>query len=73
MDHTGAVAFSRAHFGEGVGPILLNEVDCFGNESSIIQCYWTAHNTHTCFHSEDAGVRCLGSQPYVDKLNLCLS
>ena len=38
----------------------MSDVECSGSESLLIQCQWTAHNTDTCFHSHDAGVRCLG-------------
>lgn len=57
---SGAVAYSRAYFGQGSGPILLNNVQCVGTEASLIECYWSAHNIHTCLHSEDAGVMCQG-------------
>lgn len=56
----GAVAYSRAYFGQGSGPVLLSNVQCVGTEASLIECYWSAHNTHTCLHSEDAGVMCQG-------------
>lgn len=52
----GAVAFSGAHFGQGVGPIQMGNVGCFGNESALIQC---AHSTiSNCVHADDAGIRC---------------
>lgn len=56
----GAVAFSRAHFGQGIGPVLFSNVQCDGTETTLIECPWTAHNTHLCHHSEDAGVMCQG-------------
>ncbi|XP_062933531.1 macrophage scavenger receptor types I and II isoform X2 [Cynocephalus volans] len=40
------------------GPIWLNDVSCFGRESSIEECkirYW---GVRTCSHHEDAGVTC---------------
>ena len=61
VSHAGAVAYSRAHFGQGSGPILLNNIQCVGTERFLLECYWTAHNAHTCLHSEDAGVMCQGS------------
>ena len=60
VSHAGAVAYSRAHFGQGSGPILLNNIQCVGTERFLLECYWTAHNAHTCLHSEDAGVMCQG-------------
>ena len=45
-------------FGGGMGPILLDDVQCTGSENSLSDC--TAITDHDCEHSEDAGVRCLG-------------
>ena len=56
----GAVAFSNAHFGAGVGPIQLDNVDCTGSESSLIDCSHSSTVTCTNGHSENAGVRCQG-------------
>ena len=55
-----AVAFSRAHFGAGTGPIHLDNVGCRGNERNLTDC---PHSSSIyCYrgHSEDAGVRCQG-------------
>ena len=58
MSHNaGATAYSGAYFGEGSGPILLDNVQCVNSEPTLIQC--THATQHNCHHSEDAGVRCL--------------
>ena len=54
---TGALAFSTAYFGRGTGPILLDNVHCTGNESSLLECNHL-YNQSNCAHSADAGVRC---------------
>lgn len=41
----------------GIGPIHLNELECSGNEKSIIDCKFNAES-QGCNHEEDAGVRC---------------
>uniref|UniRef100_A0ABM5GJI9 Neurotrypsin n=2 Tax=Pogona vitticeps TaxID=103695 RepID=A0ABM5GJI9_9SAUR len=53
-----AKAWSQAYFGEGSGPVLLDEVRCTGNELSIEECPKSSWQEHNCGHKEDAGVSC---------------
>ncbi|KAM7385010.1 hypothetical protein PAMP_001111 [Pampus punctatissimus] len=53
-----AKARSMAYFGEGRGPIHLDNVRCSGNETSLGQCAAEGKDSHDCRHSEDAGVIC---------------
>ncbi|XP_074815983.1 neurotrypsin-like isoform X2 [Natator depressus] len=51
-------ALSWAHYGQGSGPILLDEVECSGNELSLDQCKKNNWGQQNCDHIEDAGVSC---------------
>ena len=55
---TGAEALSSATFGEGVGDIYLDDVQCSGSENRLIDCPYNPIDN--CVHAEDAGVRCQG-------------
>eukprot|EP00057_Strongylocentrotus_purpuratus_P016533 XP_011671007.1 PREDICTED: neurotrypsin-like [Strongylocentrotus purpuratus] len=58
----GASDFTRMAetFGEGTGAILLDNVNCVGNEASIVDCRMNDIGDEDCTHSEDAGVICRG-------------
>ena len=55
-----AVAHINAYYGQGTGPILLDDVSCTGTEGRLVSCPYDS-NTADCSHSEDAGVRCNNS------------
>ena len=59
LGFTGAKMIKQsAFYGEGTGPILLDDVRCVGNESFIWECSHLGSNAHNCGHHEDAGVEC---------------
>ena len=61
LSATGAQAFRRAFFGEGTGPIFFDQLGCLGDEASLLDCStFSSLGLHTCDHSEDAGIKCVG-------------
>ena len=52
-----AVALTTG-FTNGAGQIWLDNVQCRGTESRLIDCPANALGSHNCAHFEDAGVSC---------------
>ena len=50
---------ARAYYGQGSGPILLDNVRCTGSESHIWDCKHNGWNDDNCGHYKDVGVDCL--------------
>ena len=66
--YIGAQGASFSQFGQGIGPIHLDNVQCTGTENSLLQCTYSP--IHNCAHFEDAGVICVngsaGSSMYIN-------
>ncbi|XP_045465990.1 uncharacterized protein LOC123674890 [Harmonia axyridis] len=62
LGYKGTVTVKKeAYFGEGKGPIWLDQVTCFGNESKLEKCSHWKWGENNCEHNEDVGVICINS------------
>ena len=69
-----ATIYSNAHFGQGSGPILLEDITCTGNELTLSSCGHLGFGiTRSCTHFEDAGVRCHSRSNYKLIIINCIS
>ncbi|KAF2986270.1 hypothetical protein EK904_009799 [Melospiza melodia maxima] len=60
-------AAKKAEFGEGSSlRILLDDVQCSGQERTLLECSHAGVGTHNCKHEEDAGVVC-GREEVTDR------
>lgn len=58
-----AVALPAAMtFGQGSGPIFLDNVDCKGREAALSECWSHGWGIHNCYHYEDVAVVCNGNE-----------
>ena len=44
---------------DGTGQIFLDDLQCTGSESRLVDCPHNGLGSHNCDHSQDAGVRCV--------------
>ncbi|KAI8514437.1 scavenger receptor [Branchiostoma belcheri] len=47
-----------AYFGQGTGPIYMDDLRCDGNETSLFSCSYAGWTINDCDHGQDAGVVC---------------
>ena len=58
MSYENALVKTGAYFGEGTGPIWLDNVSCTGSEQNVTVCEHSEWGVADCDHSRDAGVVC---------------
>ncbi len=54
-------AITNAFFGNGIGPIFLDQLQCSSQELNLLLCKSKAPGLVQCSHSEEVGVRCPGT------------
>ena len=61
LGYPDAVSAPRySHYGQGIGPIWLDDVACLGTEPDIFTCGHIGIGSHNCEHYEDASAKCSG-------------
>ncbi|XP_017137513.1 uncharacterized protein LOC108152581 isoform X4 [Drosophila miranda] len=63
LGYYGPAKLENNIFGHGNGPIWLDQVMCFGNESSIDKCSHWNWGDHNCNHTEDVALHCSAGPP----------
>ena len=58
LARNGGESYIEARYGEGSGQVILDDVICTGNESSLAECSHRQPFTSNCEHDEDVSVRC---------------
>ena len=55
----GAISLFGSFVVDGTGQIVLDDLQCTGSESRLIDCPHNGLGNHNCDHSKDAGIRCV--------------
>ena len=58
--YNGTDVLPISDFTQGSGPIFLDELTCSGTEERVTDCDGPAPGLHTCTHSQDTAIRCIG-------------
>ena len=56
--YAGALATTGTSFGRGTGPTIINNVQCIGSETQLMDCRRIELSERTCSHTSFAGVQC---------------
>ncbi|KAF6716083.1 Deleted in malignant brain tumors 1 protein [Oryzias melastigma] len=60
-----------AFYGQGQGEIWLDDMNCKGNETSLLHCQRPSFGENNCGHGEDAGVTCSATIRLLNGTNQC--
>lgn len=50
--------YNTDKYGPGTGPIWLDNLLCYGNETNLLNCAYKKLGIHDCIHAEDVGIGC---------------
>ncbi|XP_078695030.1 scavenger receptor cysteine-rich domain-containing protein DMBT1-like [Branchiostoma floridae x Branchiostoma belcheri] len=53
--------YYNAYYGQGSGPIWMDDLNCYGSESSLQYCPHRGWGNHNCNHRDDVSVSCIAS------------
>ena len=69
----GAIAYDDGHFRSGDGSVFLDNVQCLGTESSLLDCSHNVIGVHHCRDRKDAGIACIGRSNFsLYVINCCI-
>ncbi|KAK7906858.1 hypothetical protein WMY93_015470 [Mugilogobius chulae] len=68
---TPQMATTSAFFGQSEGNIWLDDLNCLGNESSLVHCQHPPFGENNCGHGEDAGVICAANIRLTNGTDVC--
>lgn len=54
----GALVLPNSAFGQGSGPIFLDNLMCTGREARLVDCPHAGFEMNSCNHDQDGGLRC---------------
>ena len=65
----GGTVYPGSFFGQGTGPIWMDQVSCYGSEWHLSHCEFGGWGNHDCMHVEDVGVVCGSKWLTIDLLH----
>jgi len=60
--YRGSGVFLGYYYGSGSGRILLDDLQCTGNETSLADCSHNGWDSHDCSHYQDVSISCSNSK-----------